>query len=64
MCHGVAPLPLLADYSGGTGSRTAEASRSRLLALAAGRMTIANSATAKVFSIVSSSLGSETVKLL
>ena len=37
MCHGVAPLPLLADYSGGTGSRTAEASRSRLLALAAGR---------------------------
>ena len=37
MRHGVAPLPLLADCSGGTGSRTAEASRSRLLALAAGR---------------------------
>jgi hypothetical protein len=37
MCHGVAPLPLLADCSGSTGSRTAEASRSRLLALGAGR---------------------------
>jgi hypothetical protein len=37
MCHGVAPLPLVADYSGGTGSCTAEASRSRLLALATGR---------------------------
>ena len=37
MCHGVAPLPLLADCSGSTGSRTAKASRSRLLALGAGR---------------------------
>ncbi len=36
MCKGVAPLPLLADCSGGTGSRTAETSRSRLLALGAG----------------------------
>ncbi len=36
MCHRVAPLPLLADCPGSTGSRTAEASRSRLLALGAG----------------------------
>ena len=37
MRHGVAPLPLVADCSGGAGSRTAETSRSRLLALGAGR---------------------------
>ena len=37
MCKGVAPLSLLADCSGGAGSRTAKASRSRLLALSAGR---------------------------
>jgi len=37
MCKGVAPLPLVADCAGGTGSRTAEASRSRLLALGAAR---------------------------
>jgi hypothetical protein len=37
MCKGVAPLPLLADCSGGTGPGTAKASRSRLLALGAGR---------------------------
>ena len=72
MCKGVAPLSLLADCSGGTGFRTAEASRSRPLALGAGRHhglvrmgrvsqsnrhDNANSATPKVFN--SSSLGSE-----
>jgi glutamate/tyrosine decarboxylase-like PLP-dependent enzyme len=35
MCHGVAPLPLLADRRGATGSCTAGASRSRLLAFRA-----------------------------
>jgi hypothetical protein len=37
MCKGVAPLPLFADWPSGTSSRTAEASRVRLLALGAGR---------------------------
>ena len=37
MCKGVAPLPLLADCWGATGSRTAGASRSRLLALGTAR---------------------------
>jgi hypothetical protein len=37
MCHGVARFSLIADCAGGSGPRTAKASRSRLLALRAAR---------------------------